>query len=47
MKKKTYERPEIQVVEMSAADIICTSTVLQNEGYDELDESVTDSWFNN
>lgn len=25
MKKKTYEQPEIEVVEMSAADIICTS----------------------
>lgn len=46
MKKKTYQQPEMQVVKLEQADIICTSTVLQNEVYIEEDD-VTEDWFFN
>ncbi len=38
MKKKTYQQPEMEVVELDQADIICTSTqstfgIKDGEGY--------------
>ncbi len=43
MKKKTYEQPQIRIIEVKAADIICTSGVPLNydngvefEEYDEI-----------
>ena len=49
MKKKTYQQPEMKVVKLEQTDIICTSqygVTLQNESYDEENESTTDGWFN-
>ena len=48
MKKKTYKQPKMKVVKLEQTDIICTSQFPspQNEGYDEEEESVTDSWYN-
>ena len=44
MKKKNYQQPEMQVEKFEQADIICTSTVLQNEVYIE-ENDVTNNWF--
>ena len=41
MKKKTYEQPKMEVVEIEQADIIATS--LQNESYEE---GNTGGWYN-
>ena len=42
MKKKTYVQPEVQVIEFEQTDIICASTMLQNESYEE---GSTEDWF--
>ena len=44
MKKKTYQKPEMEVVEIEQTDIICSSQFPspQNESYEE---SVTNGWF--
>lgn len=42
LQRKSYEKPQIRVVEMKGADIICTSG--RTEAYSEGD---TDDWFNN
>lgn len=34
MKKKNYESPEMRLVELKHADIICTSTTSANEDYE-------------
>ena len=48
MKKKTYQQPEMKIVELEQMDIICTSQFPspQNESYDEEEESVTNGWYN-
>ena len=40
MKKKTYQQPEMKVVEIEQTDIICTS---QTEPYQD---GNTDGWYN-
>lgn len=43
MKKKTYQQPEMKVVEIDHADIICTSmTSPQNEEYGD---GTTTDWY--
>ena len=43
MKKKTYERPQIEVIEVDQTEIICTSpTGTDNEGYGTGD---TTDWY--
>lgn len=46
MQKKIYQQPKMEVVELNHTDIICTSFTPQNEEYEEVNESVTNSWFN-
>ena len=40
MKKKTYEQPEMQVVKLEQADIICTSGPLKSDeaGFQDLED---------
>lgn len=40
MKKKVYEEPEIEIIEMNAEDIICTSG--ETEPYQE---GITSGWY--
>lgn len=43
MKKKTYQQPELKVVEIEQTDIIATSmTSPQNEGYKD---GTTTDWY--
>ena len=46
MKKKTYEQPEMQVVKLEQADIICTSGPLKSDevGFDYLEDGGTIDW---
>ena len=44
MKKKTYEQPEMQVVKLEQADIICTSTQADFQSYEEEDDIFSGSW---
>lgn len=42
MKKKTYQQPKMEVVQLDQADIICTSTqstfgIKDGEGFEEAD----------
>ena len=49
MKKATYVQPRMKVVKLESTEIICTSgdmQSLQNEKYDEVEETVTNGWFN-
>lgn len=40
MKKKTYQQPQIEIIEVKAADIICTSTeILSQDDFDWGDDS--------
>ena len=40
MKKKTYEQPKMEVVQLDQADIICTSGPLKSDeaGFQDLEE---------
>ena len=44
MKKKTYEQPEMQVVKLDQADIICTSTQANFQSYEEDDDTFSGNW---
>ena len=48
MKKKIYQSPQMKVVEVKAQQMLCgsVSTLQQNELYDEVETTTTDSWFN-
>ena len=43
MKKKNYEKPQVEIIEVKQADIICTSTTSTAE--DLQDGGIID-WFN-
>lgn len=48
MEKKCYLRPTVRVVKLDSASIIATSQTFenqQNESYEEVGQSTTDSWF--
>ena len=47
--KRQYLTPEMKVVNVQNAQIICTSglqSTSSNESYDVVDEETTNSWFN-
>lgn len=48
MKKRNYLSPTIKVVKITAHRMLCGSydTKQQNESYDEVETTTTDSWFN-
>lgn len=45
MKKKTYEQPHVEIIEVKAADIICTSG-FPSEQNEEWEFGTTDEWYN-
>lgn len=50
MKKNNYEQPRVEVAELEQTDFICaspfTSTPNPNESYVEVEEVVTNDWYN-
>ena len=48
MKKKIYQSPTMKVRNLNAHQMLCGSydTRQQNEIYDEVETTTTDSWFN-
>lgn len=47
MKKRNYQSPTIKVVKVTAHQMLCESegNKQQNESYDEVETTITDSWF--
>ena len=44
MKKKTYEQPQMNIIEVEKSDIICTSTQADFQSYQEDNSTFNGGW---